>query len=219
MTTIDITIFQTEALTERNGWAPARTIVNTIYGVFNGTEYNVNATYQPVRVDLDCEEVPHCSSDALPTFSSWVTNQQYQSKDANLLLMDAGGGGCGYVGGTAATAPARHITEEREYVTAGEGDFHRNVNAVLHELAHNLGMKPDYDDNRPGNQHLGEGWNEHNMFWIFRLPWGGRWHKTPCCTGNGVQNICGTTVPNREYGKAVYHHEYTDCALDRLTVK
>jgi hypothetical protein len=210
--TLRVNVYSSERLHHRNGRVSERVAARFLREALGESAHNVDVRTGYRLVDAPDEEA-HCSGDALGEF-----DPDPAAKDANVLLLDDHGGGCGFISGNRCTAPARHIDREVPYRRTGEGDLYRNVGAVLHEVMHNLGSKHDHDPYMEGMQHWGAGWNEHNTLWGFRLPWGGRWHRTPCVAGNDTVNACGRRIPDRQYGKTVYHLHYTDCALNNLVV-
>jgi hypothetical protein len=203
---MNIRLKQTHELLQANGHDPLITLKRFVSRAFGDMDVTVQVDWDPFHAD---SESASCGSGLL---RQWAAEDAPSDADANLLLARSEGGGCGYVGGSHCVCSAAHITDTMRYQKTGTGLSQRNIHGCLHEIAHNLGVSHDQDETRVGDNHTGVGWNEHNTFFGFRLPWGGRWHRTPTVAGNGVTNACNVDIPHREYGSVVYHQYYTDCA-------
>lgn len=151
----------------------------------------------------DQVEVPEGDDERWPTGRTFAVLE-----DVNLLMLSVNGGGCGAIGGLYGTTPALNIDEMREWKRVGTGDWHRNIHGTLHEIGHQLGARHDHDDEQPGQQHPGNGWNEEG-------PEGKTWwHRTPTTAGNGGRNRCGYFVQKRQSQPNVKRHQtFADCAV------
>lgn len=219
--TIDIALYSTFALADRRKRVAERTMSHYIVSALEDTAYNYRITYMHPLVEDAGENVSHCRGETFDHWRDLVNNDEIERRanDANILLCDAPGGGCGAVGGRVATAPARHIEYTMPYQRTGTGRAHSNIHATLHELAHNLGCWHDHDDDRPGKQHCGLGWNQPVTLFGFELPFlGGDWHRTPSVAGNGAPNRCDEYIENRNFSSVVYHQYFHDCALNNFEV-
>jgi hypothetical protein len=202
---VDVTLRRSRALDERNGQIPEE-----MAAVFTSTAlsqagfgYRIRFGFDPVDSP---DEVAHCSGESHDWYETVVADWDEAARDANLLLVDADGGGCGQgwpprVG----TVPGRHLDERREYESEGSDRFHSTVQSILHELGHCLGSHHDHDPENPDDQHPGMGWNDHDDR-VYRY--------TPTAFGNDLVNRCGEQVPKREYDTGVRVHEFHDCAVE-----
>lgn len=197
---LDLAIYVQPTVRFEKGNIPGRVVARQISATYeeNGVDHRIKYDFSPAPGEIDGKSV--CGDDnPINAFGTWLTQESpYQAADANLLMMDTEGGGCG--GGNTATVPVRNITHDPERVIeSGDGDWAQNVSACLHELGHCLGI-----DHNP---HPGLGWNDHDRE---------VWHRTPNNSANGVDNLCGDRIESREYNSKVSHLYFTECSYQHF---
>ncbi|MFB6371651.1 MAG: M12 family metallo-peptidase, partial [Bradymonadaceae bacterium] len=164
------------------------------------------------------DEKSNCSAGEAPDW--WATQIDLGKvatvrKDANVLMLDSDGGGCGAIAGDHGTTPARNIDEARKWTEVGHDDWHRNMHGTLHEIGHQLGARHDHQEDTKGKQHWGSAWiaeDEQGKSW---------WHRTPTVAGNGAPNQCGEPIEKRQRDSeagAKRHQVYGECAADNFIV-
>lgn len=207
--TVCLSIRQTEALTEANGRSPEQTVAVYLKNALHRANHKYEITFDHEPVSVESQQATCGEGSAFKEWSEIVSNEavDHLRKDSNVLITNARGGGCGYIGGNVCTTPGAEIRRYRSYQKTGVGQPYRNIQANLHEVGHNLGAAHDMDDDTFGKQHPGMGWNED-----------GRWHRTPTCAGNGAPNYCGEMVEEREQSldDAVRHLYYHDCFVENV---
>jgi len=211
-TVLEVNVFRTEALHRKHGEVPVRVAARYLRHALRDIgpfDVGVRSAFEPVESET---ESTACNGNG--ALDSCVP--PVEAEHRNVLLTAADGGGCGYIGWNRCTGPGGQIDRDVPYQRVASGPLYQNLSAVLHEVGHNLRAKHDHDPDKSGGQHYGEGWNEYRTFWGFRLPWTGRWHRTPMCVDNGLDNVCGTWVEPRENGRVVNHLYYSECAQPRL---
>lgn len=213
---VGLTIYSSVALLERNGRVGEQMVANYAANAFEEAGYGYEITYNffPERPP---DEKSNCSAGDAPQWWADRVRQlqiEKRAKDANIMMVDARGGGCGAVGGLYGTTPGRHIDELRAWKPVGTGDWHRNMHGTLHEIGHQLGARHDHDDEAEGQQHPGSAWNEEG-------PEGKTWwHRTPTTAGNGAPNRCGTPIEERQSQQNVKRHQtYAECFVQHFDVK
>lgn len=132
-TTVEISLYQTDNLTRRNGRAPEQTVARYLAEALTRVGYNVEIRFDHETVAAD--EYRTASGTAL---AQWASHP-YGSVDASLLIHENPGNGIAYVGGRAAIGPGGHIDRLLAVEEAGQSASHRNVRACLHEIGHTLG--------------------------------------------------------------------------------
>lgn len=146
-TRLDIRIFQTQKLTDRNDRVPEQNVVRFLGQALRDAGYNYNITfeYPPVAAPSEAATI-----DTISWFSSHAPNQTSET-EAHLLITDARGGGIAFIGeantrsGRYAIGPGRNIDKLVELVeTAPPGvapspNLWSNIRANLHEIGHTLG--------------------------------------------------------------------------------
>lgn len=129
-------------------------------------------------------------------------------KDSNIMLVDAGGGGCGSVGGHQCVAGADAIGDMAYDPSTSTSTAINQIHNVMHEFGHNMGYgHPSYDDECPAGG--GEAWIDGH----------GRWNRHPCVPGNGCTNRCGFEIEDRSgttSNVVVFHPTFTDCTADQF---
>jgi hypothetical protein len=199
-----ITITSSKALQNRVGEAPAPMMARQIHFALTMADL----PHRVVVTDESGTVVPPAEGTVGSGAPAWWKNNGADKisavGDANLLLVDQVGGGGTF----------------NEWATVGAGGIHRNGMATevradpagaslfagLHELAHCFQVDHDYDQDEPGYQHTGIGWNGSDK----------RWHLHPMNYDHGVMNACGEEIPKREYDKTAYHLTFTDCTVKYL---
>lgn len=209
--TIRVTVRSSVALLARNGRVSERMVALYAARAFEEAGYNFEVvSFLPAESPPD--EAAVCGGgEAFSWWQSRVNSDDatlVRRKDANLLILDAAGGGCGAVGGWVGTSAGRHIDEERPWAAMGSDTWHRNVHGNLHELGHQLGMRHDHEPDVPGAQHRGAGWNE-----------GGFWHRTPSVAGSGAPNHCGDDIEQKNATAIMRHQTYSPCAAAAFVVR
>lgn len=132
---LDIAIYQTDQLTDRNGRAPEQTVGRFLHEAL--FEYGHRITF-----DYPTITMPSNQTHGDGNLRHWrSTAKDYDARDANLLLMDSGGGGIAYLRGRYGLGPAKHITRLLPYLSVGYGDAYKNTRACLHEIGHMFGGK------------------------------------------------------------------------------
>lgn len=222
-TVAEITIYTTQALYDKDGWAPARSVGNYLAGSLreHGVSHDILFDLGPIQIpsqNTDCgtDDTPASAhdywkgelnnSDGHPD----VIGDTYTTrKDSNLLLTDWPGGGCGEthpLGNVATSGAAGFGSTVKEWPgpPATEPGINR-IYPAMHEVAHNFGYSHPGDGSESG----GEGWYE-----------GFIWHQTPATPVPGNTNVCGVSTPERydpEDG-VVNHLHYSDCTISEIIV-
>lgn len=135
---IEIALYQSKALTEKNGHVPEQTIAKFFQqalddvGVGYKIDYGYEETYDPI-VKRDGTN--------LETFKWWVDNSPERADDCNMLLYDNRGGGRAGLGGPNSIRGARRIREFTSPQPSCDSSTCHSVWGALHELGHNLGGK------------------------------------------------------------------------------
>lgn len=197
--TIELAIYQTRDLVGMNGRIPEQMVALHAAEAFDRAGYDYRITYNHVALDSPSETAV-CGDDC-PL--SWLRdegmagNLPNHAKDSNLLITSADGGGCGYVGGTYATAPGGEIDYSSGLSLEGTDSRQSNFLACIHEIGHNLGL------------HHNDG-----MAWVE----GDDWVKTPMVDQKGSNN-CGEPVPYENDLQRVNRLEFADCAVSKFLVR
>lgn len=134
---IEITLYQSQSLTENFGRNPERTVARYIAENFDRADigYRITFGYKPKNPPDEVNNPP------LSTLIWWTDEErEHTAEDANLLLLNINGGGISYRYGRFGLAPAGNIDKDENFSPRGTTDLHRNVRACLHELAHNLSV-------------------------------------------------------------------------------
>lgn len=216
---IQMSIRLSVKLLERNGRIGPRMVARYAGRAFEEAGYGYELTYNLLPVEPP-DEKSNCSAGDTPQW--WERRVETGAveplgKDANVLMVDANGGGCAGVGRNYGTTPGRHIDEQRAHreIAVGNNDWQRNMHGTLHEIGHQLGARHDHEWGVDGKQHWGAGWVEETddgEIW---------WHRTPNTAGNGAPNYCGTDIEKRlrdEETGVKRHQLYNDCAADNFEV-
>lgn len=208
---IHVNLFTTDELAERNGRIPEQMAARYIEQILDDTMYDYKIRYNFETVDVGSEQSVCGEKSAYEPWRDTIHEGSVPvAKDSNILLTDARGGGCGAIGGKIVTAPGREIDELKFYEKNGSGQWYDCMSAILHELGHNLSLPHDNDDDEPGKQHNGTGWNDDEE---------STWHRTPMNVDNGTMNHCGEDIPRRKYSRAVQELYFHDCAIRHFGVK
>lgn len=208
--TVKMTIYSSRKVIDRNARIGERMVARYAARAFARAGYNYEIVYNlPAQSPPD--EVAVCSSGR--SFGWWSRkvrdgNIPVRRKDANVLITDAPGGGCGAVGGMAGTTAGRYINEERPHVWMGEDLWHRNIHGNLHEIGHQLGASHDHDRSRPGNQHIG-----------YAYVRGGKFYRTPNVAGSNGPNWCGTMIDGQRGASIVRMQYFCPCALRHFRIR
>lgn len=209
---IEVNLYTSEKLFDRNGRTPEKMASLFIGEALRKAGYNYRITRNYDRVDAPAERSVCGGENPL----QWWTKQLKEgdvdkAKDSNILMLDSWAGGCamGPRNPFACTVPGKHIDETREHVWSGDDRFYSNISATLHEFGHNLSMWHDMDHKKRGKQHTGTGWNDDDAE---------MWHRTPMNVDNGVQNLCGEYIPEREYKGTIVELYFHDCAVENFEV-
>lgn len=194
-------IYQTVELTDHAGRDPERVVGRQLSAALDdlGIDHLIVAGLDPV--DSPTERSDCGDGAALGLFEQFIdARAPIVGADANLLLTNAGGNGCGYIGGNTATAPGGNITHDPgRRVMQGRDAWHRNVSAAMHETGHMMGF---VHDPHPG-------WGDNVD---------GEWHRTPTNSANGVVNLCGRPIPDRLYTPVVNHLYFNDCVAQHIKI-
>ncbi len=206
-------------LLERNGRAGPPMVARYAARAFEEAGYGYEIVYN-LMPEQPPDEKSNCSAGDAPQW--WRERVELDAAerlvaDANVLMLDADGGGCAGVGRKYGTTPGRNIDEERQWreIAVGDDDWQRNMHGTLHEIGHQLGARHDHDPSQEGQQHWGAGWIEETddgEMW---------WHRTPNTAGNGAPNYCGTAIEQRQRDRETgvkRHQVYNECATERFEV-
>jgi len=202
--TLHIKIWQSENLTEEKGRVPEQTIAHNLATALEHSFINY-------RIDFGLETQHPPDEDVRGDTPGWWREKREdgeidEAKNSNLLLLNHIGGGGTY--GDSAVVGCGQIDQYTPHQRYGRGGAHGNIHAALHEVGHNEDLAHDMDEDQPGNQHTGLGWNE-----------GGEWYYTPTNAGNDTNNFCGEKIPKRVEQSPVYVHEYAPCFRESIDVK
>lgn len=132
-TTLRISLYQTDALTDANGRHPEQTVARFAREALTLAGYNVDIAFNHPAVPKD----GYATADT-EALSGWAATRT-DSAHANVLLHERAHNGIAYVGGRFAIAPGAEIDHAVDVTHEGYTDAHRNVRAALHELGHTLG--------------------------------------------------------------------------------
>jgi hypothetical protein len=133
---VEVSIYQTEDLSEGNGRTPESVVAKHLEQAFERAglnyriEYGHKTTFDPPMKTNDIENLRW-----------WSDKSPEHAKDSNILLYDAKGGGRGYVGGKNCIAGVNRIRDDVDaspVCTKGRKGQCRNIRAALHEVGHNL---------------------------------------------------------------------------------
>jgi hypothetical protein len=213
---IKMTIHMSGELIDTNGRIGEKMVALYAARAFEQAGYGYEITYN-LLAQQPPDQASNCSAGEAPQW--WGNRVRFGEvkvlrKDANILMTNAGGGGCGAIGGLYGTTPGNNINEMREWHPIGTDDWQRNMHGTLHEIGHQLGARHDHEDDVDGQQHWGAGWNEtdeNGTTW---------WHRTPNTAGNGNPNFCDTYIEKRQTQPNVKRHQtYNECATARFDVK
>ena len=212
---VEVNIYQSFALAQNNGRVPEHMVAKYIAEALDKSGLNAL-----IRNELKLINPPGEKSvcgNEFKTLSWWQEQLDggkvaQIAKDANILILNSGSGGCGTVNGNAATTCGKMIDEWKEYEPVGSGEWHGNMQVNLHELGHCLGASHDFEQDRSGDQHAGMGWNEETA------PEAGFYHTTPCLTEGGSKNRCGENVEEQRFDRKIFHQYYWRCAEDVFNV-
>jgi len=214
---IEMTLHSSIQVLRTNGRVSERMVARYAARAFEEAGYGYEVVYNLVP-EQPPDEKSNCSAGDAPQW--WRDRVQLEDvpvlrKDANVLMLDANGGGCGAIAGKYGTTPARNIDEAREWTEVGHDDWHRNMHGTLHEIGHQLGARHDHVDEQEGRQHWGSAWiaeDDDGEMW---------WHRTPNVAGNGAPNFCGDMIEQRQRDTeagAKRHQVYAECATERFVV-
>lgn len=206
----EINIHSSKKLIDENGRVSEYRLAEQLAYAFSeiGIDYIIRVCKDPV--DPPSEKSVCGGENPIQWWLKQIPERD-QAKDSNpLLLYSPNGGGCGYIGVNACTCPGYNLTEYKEPLHKSDSQDGGDLSACLHEIGHNLGMKHDHDDLTSGMQHTGSGWNDHDSE---------AWHRTPMNVANGVTNMCGEDIDERQYGKTVNHLYYHDCTKEYIRLK
>lgn len=204
---IGVNIRSTEILREENGAYPEWVAATFLSEALDRAGFNYDITWNYAdAISTPTEQAVCGDGSAFVSWSYKVNNAEVPvAPDSNILLTNAQGGGCGYIGGNVATAPGGPIDHFRAYYESGRVDYDGAVHAILHEFLHNMGLGHDEDSETAGNQYPGTGWNEH-----------GRWHQTPGYGGGTGENACGEMIPEKAFDRIEFHHYFHDCTIELM---
>jgi len=202
--TVDVAIRSSKELRGENGTIPEEMAVLYLSHSLDKMNFGFTIRYdfEPITPP---DNISGCGGESFDWFREFVSAWGNCASDANLLITNADGGGCG-ISSTpgVCTVPGRNISERTEYVSEGSDGFHSNIQSILHEFGHCLGAHHDHDKTMEGLQHPGRAWVDN-----------GEYRYTPTTLGGGTVNKCGERVPEErdEYTK-IRVHEFSNCAED-----
>lgn len=198
---VDIHIYQSVKLTDRNGRIPEQVVARALANALEdaGFSYVIDWGFPTVEPP---DENPRGRAPYWwqPEREPLRDHDGRAANDCNLLLTDhfSGGGTFGHW----CVAGAQYIQEDRGWRRVADDGQGMNVHNALHEFGWSVGVPVDNSEEKPGRQHGGMGWNER-----------GKWHRTPMVQENDVVNACDEQVEAREHADAVHHLTYHDCAV------
>lgn len=192
--TVDVTVYSSPALLDNNGRVSERVAIKFIAHALDdaGLNYDLRAGHDPVEppVEKVIGQVP-----------GWWRDREVvdESPHCNLLLVNAPGGGRTY--DPWSVAGAQYLTDDLDLADHMRGIRGGELSAILHELGWCIGSVPDADDDEPGKQHTGVGWNES-----------GEWYRTPMQIDPDVHNACDEKIPPREHDDVVQVLTFSQCS-------
>lgn len=208
---LGIAVYTGGLLNDAVGRASELAAVDLLTTVFDLAELNYDIHYDfpirdyPARNGICTDD----TGDTAEPFASWRDDVQdgnipFEAKDSNILLVDGTSGGCAAVGGNYTAVGATPLANFTYALSdLGMGTEGNAAASLLHELGHNLGSPG------PGDPHFGYGFNDHQS----RL-----WWRTPCVSGNGIDNNCGEHVNARVYSDTARYLFYHWCAVDSFQI-
>lgn len=200
----EVAIYQSDTVTDKNSRHPETVVARFLAQALDRIQVNYSITYGYGKTINDTDD--RISTDSLNWYQR--TDVPYVAKDANMLILNAVGGGLTRVGGKWGVMPGRYITYDADYVRSSTSPLHHNIHDCLHETGHALGSWHDHDSDSPGKQHPGMAWNGR-----------GYWHRTPNVAGNGHPNACGQHIPVRKNEAVWWELWYNECFKEYIDIK
>lgn len=133
-TTLDVSVYQTNSLTEDRGRAPEQSVVRFIEKALEDADYNciIKFNFEPVSNQYD-----EATTEALRSWSAEI--KEDNEAGINIVLGNRYGGGISYLGGRYSLAPGAEIRDIVEFVENCPSRPCRNIRANIHEVGHDLG--------------------------------------------------------------------------------
>lgn len=145
--TVTVHVYQSSALAQRRGRTPERMVTRQLANALDAGNVSYRISFG-FRETFDPPDREHII--APETLDWWRGAAPRTDADTSLLLIDAIGGGYGYVGGDYCFSGANRITEMRPATTRSEHppdssgrEQDRNCRAAMHEVGHTYGGRHD----------------------------------------------------------------------------
>lgn len=132
---VEVALYQTSRLTQKNGRAPEHTVARFAAHALKRAGFSAT-----IRFGYEPKDPPIESSYNLDSIDWWQKEpKDYIAQDANILIFDTRGGGRG--GEVCQTTAGRYINRILPIKEFGDSKAYRNVRNNLHELGHGLSGK------------------------------------------------------------------------------